>query len=91
MRQEKVDIKTGALLTCWKKQEDLKFLNEVSSVPLQQGLHLQKSHAGGSAHRLSTIRNARIYVLETGQVCNRSFEKLAQEGLFAQLMARQMT
>jgi putative transposase len=49
-RQEKVDyIKTSALLTCWKKQEDLKFLNEVSSVPLQQGLrHLQKSHAGGN-------------------------------------------
>jgi IS605 OrfB family transposase len=26
------------MLTQWKKQEDLQFLNEVSSVPLQQGL-----------------------------------------------------
>ena len=44
-RQEKVDyIKTSALLTQWKKQEDLQFLNEVSCVPLQQGLrHLQKA------------------------------------------------
>ncbi len=45
------------------------------------------------AHRLSTIRNAhRIYVLQAGRVVQQgSFEKLAsQEGLFAQLMARQM-
>ena len=46
-RQEKIDyIKTSAMLTQWKKQEDLQFLNEVSSVPLQQGLrHLQKAFA----------------------------------------------
>jgi len=32
------------MLTSWKKQEDLQFLNEVSSVPLQQGLrNLQKA------------------------------------------------
>jgi putative transposase len=32
------------MLTGWKKQEDLDFLNEVSSVPLQQGLrNLQKA------------------------------------------------
>jgi putative transposase len=32
------------MLTEWKKQEDLQFLNEVSCVPLQQGLrHLQKA------------------------------------------------
>lgn len=37
---------TSALLTGWKKTEDLAFLNEVSSVPLQQGLrHLQSAFA----------------------------------------------
>lgn len=35
---------TSALLTEWKKQDNLDFLNEVSCVPLQQGLrHLQKA------------------------------------------------
>jgi putative transposase len=35
---------TSAMLTEWKKQESLQFLNEVSCVPLQQGLrHLQKA------------------------------------------------
>src|SRR4030088_3660488 len=35
-------VQTSALLTAWKKTEDLAFLNEVSSVPLQQTLrHLQ--------------------------------------------------
>jgi NHLM bacteriocin system ABC transporter ATP-binding protein len=46
------------------------------------------------AHRLSTIRNAhRIYVLQAGRVVQQgSFEQLTlQEGLFAKLMARQMT
>jgi ATP-binding cassette subfamily C protein len=46
------------------------------------------------AHRLSTIRNAhRIYVLQAGRILQQgSFEELARvEGLFAQLMARQMT
>lgn len=45
------------------------------------------------AHRLSTIRNAdRIYVIEAGRVVQAgSFEELVrQEGLFAQLVARQM-
>ncbi|MEC4986919.1 MAG: transposase, partial [Oscillatoria sp. PMC 1076.18] len=33
---------TSSMLTAWKKQEELDFLNEVSCVPLQQGLrHLQ--------------------------------------------------
>ena len=38
-RQERVGYsETSVMLTSWKKQEDLQFLNEVSSVPLQQGL-----------------------------------------------------
>jgi putative transposase len=43
--QQRVDYKqTSGMLTEWKKQEDLQFLNEVSSVPLQQGLrNLQKA------------------------------------------------
>ena len=40
------------MLTQWKKQEDLQFLNEVSCVPLQQGLrHLQKAFANFFAGR----------------------------------------
>ncbi|GGA30526.1 hypothetical protein CYANOKiyG1_47030 [Okeania sp. KiyG1] len=36
--KERVGYKqTSAMLTNWKKQEDLDFLKEVSSVPLQQG------------------------------------------------------
>jgi ABC-type bacteriocin/lantibiotic exporter with double-glycine peptidase domain len=45
------------------------------------------------AHRLSTIRHAdRIYVVEAGRVVQvGTFEELVQqEGLFAQLVARQM-
>src|SRR5919202_6084981 len=43
--KERVDYKqTSGMLTQWKKQEDLQFLNEVSCVPLQQGLrNLQKA------------------------------------------------
>ncbi len=42
-RQERVGYtETSSMLTEWKKQEELDFLNEVSCVPLQQGLrHLQ--------------------------------------------------
>ncbi|MGD1702941.1 RNA-guided endonuclease InsQ/TnpB family protein [Dapis sp. BLCC M229] len=42
-KQERVGYKqTSAMLTNWKKQEDLDFLRSVSSVPLQQSLrHLQ--------------------------------------------------
>jgi putative transposase len=51
--QQRVDYKqTSGMLTEWKKQEDLQFLNEVSSVPLQQGLrHLQKAFANFWAGR----------------------------------------
>ncbi|MFB7750613.1 RNA-guided endonuclease InsQ/TnpB family protein, partial [Streptomyces sp. NPDC056121] len=42
-RQERVNYNaTSAMLTAWKRTEELAFLNEVSSVPLQQTLrHLQ--------------------------------------------------
>ncbi|MFF4780145.1 RNA-guided endonuclease InsQ/TnpB family protein [Streptomyces griseorubiginosus] len=42
-RQERVNYNTtSAMLTAWKRTEELAFLNEVSSVPLQQCLrHLQ--------------------------------------------------
>ncbi|WP_230967122.1 RNA-guided endonuclease InsQ/TnpB family protein [Nostoc sp. NZL] len=40
------------MLTNWKKQEDLQFLNDVSSVPLQQGLrHLQTAFSNFFAGR----------------------------------------
>jgi putative transposase len=44
-RQERVDyVQTSAMLTSWKKEQELEFLNSVSSVPLQQGLrNLQKA------------------------------------------------
>jgi putative transposase len=44
-RQERVGyVESSAMLTTWKKEDDLSFLNEVSCVPLQQGLrHLQKA------------------------------------------------
>ncbi|MFB7337540.1 RNA-guided endonuclease InsQ/TnpB family protein [Streptomyces adustus] len=43
MRQERVNYdQTSAMLTAWKKTEELAYLNDVSSVPLQQALrHLQ--------------------------------------------------
>lgn len=37
-------VESSAMLTGWKREDDLAFLNEVSSVPLQQSLqHLQKA------------------------------------------------
>jgi len=52
-RQERVGYaETSTMLTSWKKQEDLDFLNEVSSVPLQQGLrHLQTAFTNFFAGR----------------------------------------
>jgi putative transposase len=52
-RQERVGYsETSTMLTNWKKQEDLQFLNEVSCVPLQQGLrHLQTAFTNFFAGR----------------------------------------
>jgi putative transposase len=52
-RQERIGYsETSAMLTDWKKQEDLQFLNEVSCVPLQQGLrNLQKAFSNFWAGR----------------------------------------
>ncbi|WP_043464988.1 RNA-guided endonuclease TnpB family protein [Kitasatospora sp. MBT66] len=46
LRRERVDYNaTSAMLTGWKKTEELAYLNEVSSVPLQQALrHLQGAY-----------------------------------------------
>ncbi|OLT63050.1 RNA-guided endonuclease InsQ/TnpB family protein [Moorena bouillonii] len=51
--QERVGYaQTSSMLTSWKKQEELSFLNEVSCVPLQQGLrNLQKAFANFWAGR----------------------------------------
>jgi putative transposase len=44
-RQERIGYgQSSAMLSEWKREEELSFLNEVSCVPLQQGLrHLQKA------------------------------------------------
>jgi putative transposase len=45
-------VESSAMLTQWKKQDDLDFLNEVSCVPLQQGLrHLQTAFSNFFAGR----------------------------------------
>ena len=51
--QQRIDfVETSSMLTGWKKQEDLDFLNDVSSVPLQQGLrNLQKAFVNFFAGR----------------------------------------
>ncbi|MGI5176828.1 RNA-guided endonuclease InsQ/TnpB family protein [Dactylosporangium sp. CA-152071] len=53
LRQERVNYNaTSALLTGWKRTEELAFLNEVSSVPLQQALrHLQVAFTSFFAKR----------------------------------------
>jgi putative transposase len=39
-------LQSSALLTGWKRSDDLAYLNQVSSVPLQQALrHLQSAFA----------------------------------------------
>jgi putative transposase len=46
-RQERVSyVQSSAMLTQWKRSDDLAYLNQVSSVPLQQALrHLQSAFA----------------------------------------------
>ena len=53
LRQERVNYNaTSAMLTAWKKTEELAYLNEVSSVPLQQALrHLQTAFTNFFAKR----------------------------------------
>jgi putative transposase len=53
IRQERVNYNaTSAMLTAWKKTEELAFLNDVSSVPLQQCLrHLQMAFTNFFAKR----------------------------------------
>jgi len=60
-RQERVNYNaTSAMLTVWKKTEELAFLNEVSSVPLQQCLrHLQVAFTTSSASGPSTRASSR--------------------------------
>jgi putative transposase len=52
-RQERVNYnQTSAMLTAWKKTEELAYLNDVSSVPLQQALrHLQTAFTNFFAKR----------------------------------------
>jgi IS605 OrfB family transposase len=53
LRQERVNYNTtSAMLTAWKRTEDLAYLNDVSSVPLQQCLrHLQTAFTNFFAQR----------------------------------------
>ncbi|NJC84535.1 transposase, partial [Planosporangium mesophilum] len=53
LRQERVNYNaTSAMLTAWKKTAELAFLNDVSSVPLQQALrHLQVAYTNFFAKR----------------------------------------
>ncbi|WP_406173026.1 RNA-guided endonuclease InsQ/TnpB family protein [Streptomyces sp. NBC_00996] len=53
LRQERVNYNTtSAMLTAWKKTEELAYLNAVSSVPLQQALrHLQTAFTSFFAKR----------------------------------------
>ncbi|GAA2575072.1 RNA-guided endonuclease TnpB family protein [Actinomadura fulvescens] len=53
LRAERVNYnQTSAMLTAWKKTEELAYLNEVSSVPLQQALrHLQTAFTNFFAKR----------------------------------------
>ncbi|GAA4066763.1 hypothetical protein GCM10022214_21540 [Actinomadura miaoliensis] len=54
-------VETSAWLTAWKRSEELAFLSEVSSVPLQQALrHLQAGFANFFAGRAGYPRPVRF-------------------------------
>ncbi|MET7397788.1 transposase [Dactylosporangium sp. NPDC005572] len=59
LREERVGYNaTSAMLTAWKQTDDPAFLNEVSSVPLQQALrHLQAAFTNFWAKRANAARN----------------------------------
>ncbi|MEU5382785.1 RNA-guided endonuclease InsQ/TnpB family protein [Kitasatospora cineracea] len=63
LRRERVNYNaTSAMLTAWKKTEELAYLSEVSSVPLQQSLrHLQGAFAGfwGKRAKYPTFKSKR--------------------------------
>ncbi|MBM0229752.1 helix-turn-helix domain-containing protein [Micromonospora sp. ATA51] len=61
LRQEHVSYNaTSAMLTAWKKTEELAYLNDVSSVPLQQALrHLQTASPASSPNARSTRVSSR--------------------------------
>jgi putative transposase len=64
---------TSALLTKWKRRQDLAFLNEVSSVPLQQALrHLQKGFVNFFEQRAGYPRFKRKRVLSGSAEYSRS-------------------
>ncbi|RPE28732.1 RNA-guided endonuclease InsQ/TnpB family protein [Kitasatospora cineracea] len=63
LRRERVNYNaTSAMLTAWKKTEELAYLSEVSSVPLQQSLrHLQGAFANfrGGRAKYPTFKSKR--------------------------------
>jgi putative transposase len=55
-------------LTGWKQEEELDFLNNVSDVPLQQGLrHLQKAFGNFWAGRAEYPNYCPLFGAETSQ------------------------
>ncbi|MGK7945611.1 MAG: RNA-guided endonuclease InsQ/TnpB family protein, partial [Microcystaceae cyanobacterium] len=75
-RQEKIGYaQTSSMLTSWKKLEDLDFLNEVSCVPLQQGLrHLQTAFANFFAGRTKYPNFKKIHLGVSAEFSNSSFK-----------------
>jgi putative transposase len=80
-RQERVGYaQTSSMLTDWKKQEELDFLNEVSCVPLQQGLrHLQTAFTNFFAGRTKYPNFKKKRFFRTYTVENSSSSLSAQQ------------